>query len=191
MWFLWLGLAVTVMLPDTLLICRDLLVEMEEITTVMPTTLEVNGNFSTSHLTCWHFFLKRFFVPRTWSGCYNQISEFFLLQRFGVVWVFIDLPGVVIGQHIHPHHSLGSIHLDLLSCWVESTHPFAARDVDSRPSVILHPSGGHNCLIRCWLQMFETTGLCGYGNQTREHQSGHHSSYLLWTSVLNFSDLTI
>ena len=27
------------------------------------------------------------------------------------------------------HYSLGSIHLELLSCWVESTHPFAARDV--------------------------------------------------------------
>ena len=28
-----------------------------------------------------------------------------------------------------------------------------------------------------------------YGNRTREHQSGHQSSYWLWTSVLNFSDL--
>jgi len=26
------------------------------------------------------FFLKRFFVPRTWSGCYNQILDFFLCK---------------------------------------------------------------------------------------------------------------
>ena len=38
--------------------------------------------------------------------------------------------------------------------------------------------------------VFETTGLCmEYGNRTREYQSGHQSSYWLWTSVLNFSDL--
>ena len=89
------------------------------------------------------------------------------------------------------HHSLGSIHLKLLSCSVESTHPFAARVVDSRPSVLLHPSGGHNCLTRCRLQMFLKPQVCvEYGNRTSEHQSGHQSSYWLWTSVLNFSDLT-
>ena len=62
------------------------------------------------------------------------------------------------------HNSLGSIHIKLLSCWVESTHPFAARVVDSRTSILLHPSGGHNCLTRCRLHssdVFETTGLCG------------------------------
>ena len=76
-------------------------------------------------------------------------------------------------------------------CRVESTHPFAARVVDSRPSVLLHPSGGHNCLTRCRLQMFLKPQVCvEYGNRTREHQSGHQSSYWLWTSVLNFSDLT-
>ena len=26
---------------------------------------------------CRNIFLKNFFVPRTWSGCYDQISEFF------------------------------------------------------------------------------------------------------------------
>ena len=31
---------------------------------------------------------------------------------------------------------------------------------------------------------------CSQAHQTREHQSGHQSSYWLWTSVLNFSDLT-
>ena len=109
----------------------------------------------------------------------------FLLRKFGAVWVFyIALPGVVIWQ-------LGSIHLKFLSCWVESTHPFAARVVDSRPSVLIHPSGGHNCLTRCPLQMFLKPRVCvECGNRTREHQSGHQSSYWLWTSVLNFSDLT-
>ena len=29
-----------------------------------------------------------------------------------------------------------------------------------------------------------------YGNRTCEHQSGHQSSYWLWPSVLNFSELT-
>ena len=77
----------------------------------------------------------------------------------------------------------------LLSCLVESTHPFAARVVDSRPSVLLHPSGGYNCLTRYRLQMFLNPQVCvEYGNRTREHQSGHQSSYWLWTSVLNFSE---
>ena len=76
------------------------------------------------------------------------------------------------------------------SCWVESTHPFAARVVDSRPSVLLHPPGCHTCLTRCRLQMFLKPQVCvEYGNRTREHQSGHQSSYWLWTSLLNFSDL--
>jgi hypothetical protein len=89
------------------------------------------------------------------------------------------------------HHLLGSTHLKLLSCWVESTPPFATRDVDSRPSVLLHPSGSHNCLTRCWLQMSLKSQVCEKcGNQTREHLYGYQSSYWLWTSVLNFSDLT-
>ena len=155
------------------------------------------------------------------------------MRKFGVVWVYIDLPGVVIWLHIHPstlhaekrvdkipaakgllrpensivqkfvwytgmrpwcltdrkhhmhcsqsflsttgylqvpiagnhwlsllvhlssiyRHLLGSIHLKLLSCWVESTHPFAARVVDSRPlsSYIRHviitaePDVGFRC----------------------------------------------
>ena len=91
---------------------------------------------------------------------------------------------LVLNSSLH-HHSLGSIHLKVLSCWVERMHPFAARIVDSRPSV-LHPSGGHNCLTRCRLQMFLKPQNCvEYGNQTREHQSGHQSSYWLWTSVLS------
>ena len=57
------------------------------------------------------------------------------------------------------HHSLGSIHLKLLFCCVERTHLLAARVVDSRPSVLLHPSGAQNCLTAS--DVFETTGLCG------------------------------
>ena len=68
---------------------------------------------------------------------------------------------------------------------------FKLRVVDSRPSVLLHSSGGHNCFSRCRLQMFLKPQICAeYGNRTREHQSGHQSSYWLQTSVLNFSDLT-
>ena len=51
------------------------------------------------------FFLKEiFFVPRTWSGCYDQISEFFLLRKFGVVLVFILIyQGLNFGStFIHP-----------------------------------------------------------------------------------------
>ena len=39
--------------------------------------------------------------------------------------------------------------------------------------------------------MFLKPQVCvEYGNWTCEHQSGHQSSYWLWTSVLNFSNLT-
>ena len=83
-------------------------------------------------------------------------------------------------------HSLRSINFKLIFCWVESTPPFAARVVDSRPSSSEHSSGhGHSC------QMLLKPKVCvEYGNRTREHQSGHQSSYWLWTSVPNLSDLT-
>ena len=65
------------------------------------------------------------------------------------------------------------------------------RVVDSRPSVLLHLSGGYNCLTKCWLQMFVKPQVwVEYGNRTSEHQSGHHSSYWLKTSMLNFRELT-
>ena len=32
-----------------------------------------------------------------------------LLRKFGVVWVYIDLPGVVIWQHIHPEKRVDKI----------------------------------------------------------------------------------
>jgi len=39
------------------------------------------------------------------------------------------------------------------------------------------------------LQMFLKPQVCvEYGNRTREHLSGHQSSYWLWTSVFNFSE---
>ena len=55
---------------------------------------------------------------------------------------------------------------------------------DSRSPVLLHPSGGHNCLTICRLQRFFKPQVCvEYGKRTRKHQSGHQSSYWLWTSV--------
>ena len=114
------------------------------------------------------------------------------------LWARIGYPQLPIaGNHrlsLLVHHfslhqnSLGSIHLKLLSGWVERMLPFAARVVDSCPSVLLHPSGGHKCLTRCRLQMFLKPQVCvEYVNRTREHQSGHQSSYWMWTSVLNCS----
>ena len=110
-------------------------------------------------------FLKKIFlypghdrVVTIYSGIFFSAKVWYCLS------FYVDLPGVV-----------------------ENTHPFAARVVDSRPSALLHPSGGHNCLTRCRLQMFLKPQVCvEYGNRTREYQS----SYWLWTSVLNFSDPT-
>jgi len=95
-------------------------------------------------------------------------------------------PSLLVHHSSLHHHSLGSIHLKLLSCWVESTHLFVARAVDSLPSVLLHPSGGHYCWTRCRLQMFWKPQVCvEYGNRTRQHQSGHQSNYwLCLTSVI-------
>ena len=47
-------------------------------------------------------FLKEiFFCPKDMIGLLLSNLGIFQLQEF-VVWVFIDLPGVVIWQHIHP-----------------------------------------------------------------------------------------
>ena len=71
-------------------------------------------------------------------------------------------------------------------------HPFAAKVVDSRPSVLLQTLGDHNCLTRCQLQIFQNLQVCvKCGNQTREHQPGHQSFQGLRTSVFNFSNLAI
>ena len=75
------------------------------------------------------------------------------------------------------HHSLGSIHFKLLSCLVESMHHLAMRDVDSRPSVLLHPSD-------VGFRWFWNPLSCEErGNQTCEHQSGYQSSYWLRKNV--------
>ena len=58
-----------------------------------------NGEHSMVHHPI-SFFLKRFFVPRTWSVCCDQISDFFL--KIWCCMGFCYLPGVVIWQHIHP-----------------------------------------------------------------------------------------
>ena len=90
---------------------------------------------------------------------------------------------------LHPH-SLGSIHLKASFLLSREHAPFRCESC-WRPSVLLHPSGCHYCLNRCQLQMFLKPQVCvEYRNGTHEHQSGHQSSYWLWTSVLNFSDQT-
>jgi len=47
------------------------------------------------------YFFKRFFLPQDMIGLLRPNLGIFLLRKFGVVWVYIDLPGVVIWQHIH------------------------------------------------------------------------------------------
>ena len=82
---------------------------------------------------------------------------------------YIDLPGVVIWQHIHP----STLH----SSWEESWQ-------DSSFLGLCPSTSGH---------LGASDVFCNhkYGNETREQQSGHQSSYWLWTSVVNFSDLTL
>ena len=62
-------------------------------------------------------------------------------QSFGYLHVPIAAGNHRLSVLVHlsslHHHSLRSIHFKLLSCWVESTHPFAERVADSRPSVLL------------------------------------------------------
>ena len=130
------------------------------------------------------FFNKDCFVPRTWSGYYDQISEFFLLGRFDVVWVFIDLPGVVIWQHIHPSSFTWINPIRVFFLLSRKHAPFRCERCWQLP--LCPPTSA-----RCRLQMFLKPQVCvEYGNRTREHQSGHQSSYWLWTSLLNFSYLT-
>ena len=81
---------------------------------------------------------------------------------------------------IHLDQSISSFFLEL-----------SRKHAPFRHSVLLHPSGGNNCLTRCWLQMIlkpQVREKCG--NRTREHQFGYQSSYWQFESVLNFSDLT-
>ena len=46
--------------------------------------------------------VKRFFRPEDMIGLLKSNLRIFLLREFGVVWIYIDLPGIVIWQHIHP-----------------------------------------------------------------------------------------
>ena len=111
--------------------------------------------------------LLAFFCPQDMIGLLRSNLGIFSIAKVWCLGFYVVLPGVV-----------------------ESTHPFAARVVDSRPSALLHSSDGQNCLTRCRFQMFLKPQVCvEYRNWTSEHQSGHQSSYWLWTSVLNFSDL--
>ena len=91
----------------------------------------------------------------------------------------LDTPGgnhrlsLLVHHSCLHHYSLGSIPFKLISCWVESMHPFAA-------PLTSHPSRGHNFVTRSLLQMFWKPQVCvEYGNRTLEHQSGHQSSYWL------------
>ena len=106
---------------------------------------------------------------------------FFILRRFGVAWVFIDLPGVVIWQHVHPSSFTWINPLWASSLLSRKHAPFRCERCCQSP----------HCPPTSQLQMFlkpQVRVECG--NRTHEHQSGHQSSYWLRTSVLNFGDLT-
>ena len=46
---------------------------------------------------------QRYFCPQDMIGLLRSDLNIFLLWKFGIVWVYIDLPGVVIWQtFIHP-----------------------------------------------------------------------------------------
>ena len=106
-------------------------------------------------------------------------SRIFLLRKFGIVWVFIDVspdlipPGTYSCLSTFPLFII--IHL--------SINPF-------KVSFLLSRKHAPFCCNRCWQPPLHSTGWSGVQERTREHQSGHQSSYWLWTSVLNFSDLS-
>ena len=85
-------------------------------------------------------FLKEiFFCPQDMIGLLRSNLGIFSIAKVWCLGFYVVLPGVV-----------------------ESTHPFAARVVDSRPSALLHPSGGQNCLTRCRFQMFMKPQVCAW-----------------------------
>ena len=57
--------------------------------------------------------LQDFFCPQDMIGLLRSNLGIFQLQEF-VVWVFIDLPGVVIWQHIHTEKRADKILADNL-----------------------------------------------------------------------------
>ena len=107
------------------------------------------------------------------------------LKKISLKTVYFGLDPLVFHSSLH-RHSLGSIPLEASFLLSRKHAPFRCES-----SVLLNPSGGHNCLTIFRLQMFLKSQVClEYWNRTREHQSGHQSSYWLRASVLNFSDLT-
>ena len=62
---------------------------------------EKYSNYSNWKIATFQNFQKRFFCPHDMIGLLQSNLGIFLLGKFGVVWVYIDLPGVVIWQHIH------------------------------------------------------------------------------------------
>ena len=54
-------------------------------------------------LCFYYFFLKIFFVPRTWSGCYDQIPEFFYCESLMLSGFILTYQGLLYGStFIHP-----------------------------------------------------------------------------------------
>ena len=54
-------------------------------------------------LCFYYFFLKIFFVPRTWSGCYDQIPEFFYCESLVLSGFILIYQGLLYGStFIHP-----------------------------------------------------------------------------------------
>ena len=61
--------------------------------------------------------LKEIFCPQDMIGLSRANLGIFLLRMFGVVCVYIDLPGVVFWQHIHP----STLHLYWKEGWQDSS----------------------------------------------------------------------
>ena len=49
-------------------------------------------------LCFYYFFLKIFFVPRTWSGCYDQIPEFFYCESLVLSGFILIYQGLLYGR---------------------------------------------------------------------------------------------
>ena len=69
------------------------------------------------NLLFFKFFFKEIFCPQDTIGLLRSNLGILLLRKFGIVWVYIDLPGVVIWQHIHP----STLHLYWEEDWQDSS----------------------------------------------------------------------
>ena len=76
-----------------------------------------NPNFFPTQSQTRYFFKRVFFWPQDMIGFLRSNLGIFLLRKFGVVWVYIDLPGVVIWQHIH----LSTLHSFWEKGWQDSS----------------------------------------------------------------------